>query len=59
MLPVKTINTAMVMLMASSTFPIIALTVALPHSRRMRGLSYIVLANFMRTGSGEETENSL
>lgn len=37
--PVKTIRTATVILMASSMFPMIALTVALPHKRRINGLS--------------------
>ena len=36
-----------------------ALTIALPHSRRMSGLSYIVFANFSNIGSGADTENSL
>ena len=47
------------MLTASSIFPINALTKALPHNRRMSGLSYIVLANFSNIGSGADTENSL
>jgi hypothetical protein len=37
--PVKTMTTAMLMLMASSTLPMIALTTALPHKRRISGLS--------------------
>lgn len=38
-IPVKTISTATVMLTASSTLPITALTVALPQSNKMSGLS--------------------
>ena len=57
--PVRTIRTATAMLTASSMFPIRALTVALAHRSKMSGDSYIVLANLMRTCSGDETENSL
>ena len=38
-IPVRTMMMAMVMLTASSTFPMIALTTALPQRRRMSGLS--------------------
>lgn len=37
--PVRTIKTATVILMASSTLPMIALTAALAHRSRIRGLS--------------------
>jgi hypothetical protein len=37
--PVRTMTTAMLILMASSTLPMIALTTALPHKRRISGLS--------------------
>jgi hypothetical protein len=47
------------MLTESSVFPIIALTRALPQSSKIRGLSYMVLANLRYRGSGESTENSL
>ena len=57
--PVRTIRTATVMLTASSMLPMIALTAALPHNKRIRGLSYMVLANFRMRGSGVETVNSL
>ena len=57
--PVRTIKTATVILTASSTLPMKALTKALPHSKRLSGLSYIVFANFKSTGSGADTENSL
>lgn len=58
-IPVKTINTATVILNASSTFPIIALMIALPQSSRISGDSYMVFANFKMRGSGVSTENSL
>jgi hypothetical protein len=48
-----------VILSASSMLPMIALIAALPHSSRIRGLSYIVLRNLIMTGSGVATENSL
>jgi hypothetical protein len=51
--------TATAILIASSIFPIIALTPALAHSNNISGLSYIVLANLRRRGSGVATENSL
>jgi hypothetical protein len=37
--PVRTMMTAMLMLTASSTLPMMALTSALPHNRRISGLS--------------------
>lgn len=58
-LPVKTMVTATAILIASSMFPIAALTTALPHSSNISGLSYMVLANLRRRGSGVDTENSL
>ncbi len=58
-IPVKTINTATVILNASSTFPIIALMIALPQRSRISGDSYMVFANLMKRGSGVSTENSL
>lgn len=57
--PVSTISTATAMLTASSTFPITALTNALPHRSRISGLSYIVFANFTSACSEAETLNSL
>ena len=57
--PVRTIRTATVMLTASSMLPMRALTSALPHSKSMSGLSYIVFANLRRMGSGVSTANSL
>ena len=58
-IPVKTINTATVILNASSTFPMRALMIALPQSSRISGDSYMVFANFKMRGSGVSTENSL
>lgn len=57
--PVNTMSTATVILTESSMFPMTALTMALPHSNSMSGFSYIVFANFMSTGSGVDTVNSL
>jgi hypothetical protein len=58
-LPVKTIKMEMVMLMASSMFPMTALMAALPRSRIFRGLSYIVSKNLRNMEIDGEEENSL